>query len=140
MKFSYLFIKSFDIAFDDFFVPPLSIQTLMENAVHHGLRKKKEGGVLTLSTALEDSKTVVIKVCDNGVGFDTDNSCSDYRGSGLTNCRYRVETLLGGSVAINSSIGEGTIVTVTIPRTSDSSAIKVEEETTAVIETMKGEN
>ena len=140
MRFRDTITFQFDIAFDDFFVPPLSIQTLMENAVHHGLRKKKEGGVLTLSTALEDSKTVVIKVCDNGVGFDTDNSCSDYRGSGLTNCRYRVETLLGGSVAINSSIGEGTIVTVTIPRTSDSSAIKVEEETTAVIETMKGEN
>ena len=99
----------------DFEVPPLSIQTLVENAVHHGLRKKPEGGVLKLSVKKERG-FIRVRVSDNGVGFSPESFNSERTGSGIENCRYRVETLLGGTVEIKSSAKTGSCVTVSIPR------------------------
>lgn len=104
----------FNIEFDDFEVPPLSIQTLMENAVHHGLRKRPDCGFLKLSTMLRND-TVVICVEDNGVGFNQDTVTTGSIGGGLENCRLRIENLLNGTLYIESAISHGTCIKILIP-------------------------
>ena len=104
-----------DIETTDFQVPPLSVQTLIENSVHHGLRKKPDGGVLKLSVKRERG-FIRVRVSDNGVGFSPDQCTGERTGSGIENCRYRVETLLGGTLDIKSSSQSGSCVTISIPR------------------------
>ena len=61
--------------------------------------------------AEQTSEGIVLSLSDNGVGF----SLSSHRqGFGLRGMRERVQ-LLGGRMAVHSTVGEGTIIQVTIP-------------------------
>ena len=64
------FIVNWDISNDilDVSVPFLIIQPILENAVTHGLRGRKEQGEITVRAAVEN-ETAVISVEDNGSGF-----------------------------------------------------------------------
>lgn len=53
----------------DVMVPPLSIQTLVENAVNHGILQKIEGGSVTIRIRRVD-EAVDISIIDDGVGID----------------------------------------------------------------------
>lgn len=114
LRFKDTIIFQTDITTEDFEIPPLSIQTLVENAVHHGLRKKANGGIIQLKVD-KKKNTIIIQVIDNGVGFDTVQCCTEHIGSGIENCRFRVESLMGGTVNVKSKPNIGTVVTVTIP-------------------------
>jgi len=99
-----------------FRVPSLAIQPLVENAVKHGINKKNDGGTLTIST-IEEDQHYVIKIIDNGVGYDTTKPFSDNRRHiGLENSKYRLETMCNAIFYIESEIGKGTTVTIKIPK------------------------
>ncbi len=110
----------FDIKEQDFLIPALTLQTIVENAVRHGIEKKPGGGRITISTAYEkDGYTVTVN--DTGAGFaaeDTDyltGIVSDENGRkhvGLYSTAYRVKSLCGGSLAVKSAPGEGTTVII----------------------------
>ncbi len=102
-----------EIGFSDFNIPPLVLQPLVENAIKHGLTPKPEGGTITLSTELSGDH-IVITVTDDGVGFSTDEPTSK-TSVGLSNVRFRLKQLADGHMRIESTPGEGTVVTVTIP-------------------------
>jgi signal transduction histidine kinase len=104
-----------DIQTEDFLIPPLSVQTLVENAVHHGLRKKRSGGGLVRISARPMGDSIVVAVADNGTGFDVADLSDKVSGSGLENCRFRIERLLDGQVLIQSTPGKGTVITIIIP-------------------------
>ena len=63
----------YDIQVDDFTVPPLSIQPLVENAIKHGIFQKTHGGTVWLRSYSEDNYNVV-EVEDTGVGFSAENA------------------------------------------------------------------
>lgn len=99
----------------DFYVPPLTVQPLVENAVRHGLRGIQTPGQLTIRTEI-DSKEYRIIVIDNGCGFDTTQPPDPSREHvGLKNVRTRLELMCGGKLSIQSTPGSGTISTVHIP-------------------------
>ena len=103
-----------DLQVSNFFLPSLVLQPLAENAIKHGLSPKDYCGTILLKTWQED-EMVYVSLSDNGVGFDV----SDERKKesvGLDNVRFRLEHLLGGSMNIESTVGEGTVVTLRIPR------------------------
>ena len=105
------------ISCDHFEVPPLSVQPFVENAIKHGIWPKMEGGTLRLeSTEVRDS--YIIRIIDNGQGFDTNRLEDPAKGHGIgmKNAVYRLRTLVGASVDIQSKLGEGTTVTITIPK------------------------
>lgn len=106
------FVTNFEIT--AFSVPPLSIQTLVENSVHHGLRKTKEGGGTVWIETKRFEDNILIFIIDNGAGFDV-NFLPETQGSGLNNSRFRIEQLTGGSVQIISKPGEGTEIQIIIP-------------------------
>ncbi len=104
-----------EIGFSDFYLPPLVLQPLVENAIKHGLTPKPEGGTITLSTERSGDR-VVITVADDGVGFSTDKTIPQ-TSVGLSNVCFRLKQLADGNISIESTPGEGTVATVTIPLT-----------------------
>lgn len=71
-------------------VPPLLIQPLVENAVHHGLEPTKEQGSITISTK-STKQFLIIEVADTGSGLTTNNK--KHSGIGLNNVRQRLQSL-----------------------------------------------
>lgn len=106
----------YDIQTDRFFVPALTVQLLVENAVKHGITKKRGGGVLALSTR-EESESYVITVTDTGVGFDPEHYMDDGKVHiGIENVRQRLEHMADGALKITSTPGEGTTAVIIIPK------------------------
>ncbi len=103
-----------DIEIDDFRLPPLIVQPVVENAIKHGLSRKTEGGTIVLRTR-DLGGAVTVTVEDDGVGFDTGQP-GDAHSIGLKNIRFRLEHLVHGTLDIASEPGVGTVVTITIPR------------------------
>lgn len=101
----------------NFFIPPLSIQPLVENAIHHGIRGKRSGtGVINIKIYSDDSY-YLIDIIDDGIGFDPNNIINDDRTHiGLNTVKYRLESMVGGLMQINSAPGKGTTITLSIPK------------------------
>lgn len=104
----------YNIAYDNFLIPALTIQPLVENAIRHGVRICKSGLVSVITRREEDCYTIVIQ--DNGKGFDI-GTLTEIDGShiGLRNVQERVQKLCGGTMTIDSVMGEGTTITIRIP-------------------------
>ncbi len=106
----------YDIQTTDFVLPQLSIQPLAENAVKHGISKKRGGGTLTIATR-ETDKFYEVIVSDDGTGFDVNEVKNDGRSHiGMENIRTRLKEMCNAEVEINSVIGEGTVATVRLPK------------------------
>ena len=92
-----------DIRADDFRLPTLTVQPLVENAVRHGIRGSASGsGTVTVATREREDRYEVI-VTDDGPGFDPHAPFGDDRTPvGLQNVRQRLEKM-GGALAIDSS-------------------------------------
>ena len=97
----------------NFALPPMLIQPLIENAIKHGLEPKIEGGVITL-TAIERDGMVNIIVADTGLGFQDSKS----NGIGLKNVRERLDKLFIGraTLSIEDNHPSGTKITISIPK------------------------
>ena len=107
----------YDIQSMDFVLPQLSIQPIVENAVKHGVGKKEEGGTVKISTR-ETSSSYEVIVSDDGVGFDVNAPIEDDGRShiGMENIKKRLKEMCDADITIESEIGKGTTVTVTIPK------------------------
>lgn len=106
----------FDIGCTRFSLPVLTLQPLVENAIRHGINKKREGGMVTVRT-FEDADDFIIEVHDDGAGFDRSSLNEEDRShNGINNVRARLKSMCGGSLEITSCIGEGTISLVHIPK------------------------
>mgnify|MGYP000347601940 FL=1 len=92
--------------------PPMMLQTLIENAIKHGLEPKIEGGTI-LVRARVDGATLVVDVCDDGIGIDL--HADD--GVGLANIRERLQLLYGNKaeLVIEAPPGGGACASVRIP-------------------------
>lgn len=106
----------YDLKSTNFVLPALTIQPLVENAIKHGINQKVDGGTVTISTN-EDKKNFYVRITDDGVGYDLstlpDNSRSHI---GLINITTRLKTMLSAEVNIESKLGYGTTVLITIPK------------------------
>ena len=119
MRFGKKLNIEYDIETDDFFVPTLSIQPLMENSIKHGVTKRPEGGTVTLHT-YEDENNFYVSIIDDGVGFDPDKPHSDNRSHvGFSNIKSRLENMLSASIEVESEINVGTKTLVTLPKASN---------------------
>ena len=119
LRFSDILTVKYDIAVDDFVIPPLSLQPLVENAVKHGVRGKEEGGTVIISTR-RLGNTIYISVADDGMGFDTLKTPDDSQiHLGIENVRSRLNIICNGELEISSTPGVGTLATIIIPEYSD---------------------
>ena len=104
----------YDIADRGFSLPPLTVQPMVENAIRHGVRIREEGMVRVATRRMPDHHEIII--ADNGIGFDPKTiDTAEGQHIGIRNVRERVEKLCGGSLTLESRIGEGTTATIRIP-------------------------
>jgi sensor histidine kinase YesM len=75
--------------------PPMMLQTLIENAIKHGLEPKIEGGTVVVR-AFVLGAILHVEVCDDGVGIDPHAD----EGVGLANIRERLQLLYGAEAEL----------------------------------------
>jgi sensor histidine kinase YesM len=106
----------YNLKSEDFLIPILSVQPIVENAVRHGIRKKVDGGKVIVSTFSEKDYHVV-KVVDDGVGFYEEVIYEDKNlHIGIKNVKERIKLMTDGNVDIKSTIDKGTEIIIKIPR------------------------
>ena len=117
LRFADLLNIEYDIQTEDFYLPLLSIQPLVENAVKHGVGMKEDGGTVTIATKETDTAYEVI-ISDDGVGFDPDAPKPDDGKThvGMENTKKRLRDMCGAHVEITSAVGEGTTARVILPK------------------------
>jgi hypothetical protein len=95
-------------------LPPLLLQPLVENAIHHGLEPKVDGGMLTISARL-GAGVLTLTVADDGLGPDT---AARRGGNGVAqaNIRQRLQAEFGaaGSLRVEAA-HPGTLATLSLP-------------------------
>jgi signal transduction histidine kinase len=94
--------------------PPMMIQTLVENAIKHGLEPKPEGGTLQVKAEIVHGR-LQVTVADTGLGFG--KAATSGTGVGLANIRERLQLLYGpkASLSVAENPPGGTVVTITVP-------------------------
>ena len=106
---------SFEMKSEDFSLPALTIQPIVENAIKHGLMKLQKGGSIRV-ISYETDMDYCICVEDDGVGFDTGKLFDEKKHIGIRNIRDRLNVMVGGTLEIESTQGVGTKVLITIPK------------------------
>lgn len=106
---------TFDMNSEDFMLPALSIQPIVENAIKHGLMPLARGGCVRV-TSWETPSAYCVSVEDDGAGFDTNILLDERKHIGLRNIRERLESTVNGTLSIESVIGKGTKVQLNIPK------------------------
>lgn len=105
----------YDIKEKDFEIPALSIQPLVENAIKHGISKKRKGGTVEISTWRGANEIHVI-VKDDGKGFDMNQPFSTDRVHlGMSLVESRLKKVCAGQFKISSEPDKGTLCEVIIP-------------------------
>ncbi len=94
--------------------PPMMLQSLVENAIKHGLEPKADGGAITVSAEVIHGK-LAVAVADTGVGFA--QAATAGTGTGLTNIRERLKLIYGDAaeMKIAENTPTGTRVTIVVP-------------------------
>lgn len=105
----------YDIQNDEFLVPALTIQPLVENAIKHGLMGLETAGKVKVSS-YETDKCYEVCVQDDGVGFDESVFYDGKKHIGIANIRRRIEAMCGGNLTIDSVKGQGTTAIIRIPK------------------------
>ena len=116
-------------------IQKLTLQPIVENALYHGIKNKRGGGMIRVEGRLERSNDsggdiMVFRVKDTGIGM-TDEELErlrglisgeivldEQRGFGMANVQKRIEMMYGAGygITVESTYNEGTTVTVRIPR------------------------
>ena len=103
--------------------PPMMLQSLVENAIKHGLEPKADGGTLVVSAEIVHGR-LTVTVTDTGLGFASSlqKAATAGTGIGLSNIRERLQLLYGHRAALTvaENPGGGTAVTITVPYKSTS--------------------
>lgn len=107
------------------YVPPLTLQPIVENAVKHGFKDKEKDCNIIIRIDLKNNEAIV-SVEDNGLGMSTTRlqqvgtqmlDSNTGTGLGLYNVNRRLIMMLGNEAALNisSSLNEGTKVSFSLP-------------------------
>jgi two-component system sensor histidine kinase YesM len=128
LKIRYDDIFAADIEVDarvrDMLIPKLTLQPIVENALYHGIKPKGEKGSIRIKAALEGAN-VVICIADDGVGMSREKvdkiMAGDSQSFGVRGTieRLRIFYMRTDVMRIETEVGKGTVVTITIPAVTE---------------------
>lgn len=125
----YMDMMSFEIEADekafDYLIPKITLQPLVENAIYHGLKKKKEGGHIWVSV-YRNKGDIRLEVKDDGAGMTEERLKEVFSGYmpgdsksgfGIGNVHERIQLYFGADygLSVESEEGKGTVCSITIP-------------------------
>ena len=97
-------------------VPPMSVQTLVENSVKHVVSSRREGGDILVHASSNEDQRLLLEVSDDGPGFDRDVLLG---GHGLDLLQGRLDALFGEKASLEIARCDGrSVVTISLPRHS----------------------
>lgn len=76
----------------DYLIPPMMLQTLVENGIKHGISKLKRGGMLKISAHVENQK---LKIEIRNTGYFSPSGNLNGAGLGIPNTKRRLEMIFG---------------------------------------------
>lgn len=115
----------------------LILQPLVENALYHGIKNKRQGGTIYIRARLNTENEVLLEVEDDGIGFtpeklamlqnELEDDSGDIRlesGFGIGNVNKRIRLYYGKQygVTVRSEYNTGTVVSLVIPALKQESA------------------
>jgi two-component system sensor histidine kinase YesM len=108
----------------------LMLQPLVENALYHGIKNKRQGGTITIRIRQKEQNEILIEVEDDGIGFtaekltqlraELEDDSGDIKlesGFGIGNVNKRIRLYYGTpyGLSVQSEYSTGTLVTMVIP-------------------------
>jgi two-component system sensor histidine kinase YesM len=112
----------------------LILQPLVENAIYHGIKNKRQGGAVVVRAKQRDGNEILLQVEDNGIGFtpeklarlrgelaDDSGEIRLESGYGIGNVNQRIRLYYGKQygVSIASEYNAGTCVSIVIPAVTE---------------------
>jgi signal transduction histidine kinase len=99
--------------------PPMMLQSLVENAIKHGIEPKPEGGKVRVAAGVQGTQ-LWVEVSDTGVGLPDGELLegpTTGTGLGLQNIRERLAMLYPGKarLMLRSDTDSGTVIRITVP-------------------------
>lgn len=131
-KFTIRYVAEDDVSFSDYYLPKLTLQPIVENAIYHGLETRVGKGRILIRIEVMKER-LVIHIADNGVGMtreqlDTlqeklrrarvvEGEKNKKTGIALVNVNNRLKLLFGKQYGlyITSTVNMGTDVEVSLP-------------------------
>lgn len=116
-----------DEAINDYLIPKITLQPILENSINHGILGKGEGDGLISILGYSMNSDVILTIADNGIGIKEENlnllpsnklTSSKGSGYGLKNIDNRIKLLYGENYGLSfkSVYGQGTTVIIKIPK------------------------
>lgn len=117
----------------------LILQPLVENALYHGIKNKREGGTISVRARRKGEDEILLEVEDDGIGFtprklaqlraelsDDSGEIKMESGFGVGNVNNRIRLYYGKQygLSIESEYSTGTCVTLVIPAKMETAATK----------------
>lgn len=112
---------------DKYLIPKITIQPLVENALYHGIKNKRGSGKIVISGKKEE-ECFFIRIEDNGIGIREERleevrngikcrTLTENAIYGLYNVNERIRLNFGEpyGISIESTYGEGTVVSILLP-------------------------
>ncbi|MGH9350977.1 MAG: sensor histidine kinase [Terriglobia bacterium] len=107
--------------FESFEIPPLALQTLVENSIKHSIAPRREGGEIRVEASAAE-QYLILEVWDDGPGF---NLAATPNGHGLDNLSSRLASLFGENAGMSvDRKGAGNAVIIFLPQVRDGDAPK----------------
>lgn len=108
------FEVDFDFEIEDFSIPALTVQPMVENAVKHGALSRRDGTGRVRVTTRRIGRFISVTVTDNGVEVSMTDKQRDHQSIGIENARARLESQCGGSLTVKRT-DSGTESVIILP-------------------------
>ena len=108
--------------------PKIIVQPIIENAIYHGIKNRKEGGLVRVDVQLNPQNMIEVTVADNGIGMTEETLCQLYESLssmssydrepfGLRSVNDRIKLFFGKEygLEITSHFQVGTTVKIVVP-------------------------
>jgi two-component system, LytTR family, sensor kinase len=96
-------------------IPPLVLQTVVENAIKHGIAAQSQGGFIKIKTTTMDGDKTVISIENSGTYLPLANNTTGGFGLAASNKRLQYQFGNVATLAINNTDSKTVLTTITLP-------------------------